>query len=178
LTVKKFKNPETSAVEQGGEDGFFLLGLDRKLDMSNPAVKKFLRQRVYKFSFEITEETNKKLAAALSEGVDAGESIPQLQKRVLSLFDDMSKYRSERIARSEVIRASNFGTNEAYKQSGVVEKKIWLTAFDERTCDECVALDGESVGLDDEFDENDYEQVKFAPLHPNCRCTIIPRVKS
>ena len=59
----------------------------------------------------------------------------------------MKSYRSERIARSEVIKATNWGTEEAYKESGVVDGKIWLTAFDERTCEFCASLDGKTTDL-------------------------------
>jgi len=186
-TQKTFKPLMGSIIKEGGKDGFILLGLDDDLDLSNPIVQNFLEERSFQFSEEITEETNDKLGKTLSDGVANGESIPQLRKRVETIFDEMKKYRSERIARSEVIRASNYGTEQAYKESGVVEAKIWLTAFDERTCEYCADMDGKTVDLDENFADKgdtiagfavDYEDVGAPPLHPNCRCTIIPKVKS
>lgn len=155
-------------------------------DMATREVQRYLEKNTYKFSFELNEETNRLLADSLAAGIKEGEGIPDLRKRVGELFDGMEKYRSERIARSEVVRASNFATNEAYKQSGVVNKVEWLTAGD--PCEYCSPMDGKSIDLGDRFfkkgdsfeGENggvlnfDYGAVDFPPLHPNCRCTIVP----
>jgi SPP1 gp7 family putative phage head morphogenesis protein len=93
----------------------------------------------------------------------------------------MATYRSERIARTETIRASNFSTEEAYKESGIVEAKEWLTTKDERTDDECNDLDGKIIPLGKSFQskkENGYETVQFPPIHVNCRCTLLPVVSA
>jgi len=41
-----------------------------------------------------------------------------------------------------------------------------ITAIDERTCDECMALDGTEHTFDDER----------PPAHPLCRCAVAPAV--
>jgi len=33
-------------------------------------------------------------------------------------------------------------------------------------------MDGKVIGLDEAFDENDYETVETPPLHPDCRCAV------
>ncbi len=94
------------------------------------------------------------------------------------------------IARTETIKSSNYGTVEAWAQAGI-EKKVWLTHFDERTCDWCADMSGKTVGIRSNFaamgaelphtDEEgktsimrlDYEDIYAPPLHANCRCTII-----
>ncbi len=176
-----------NVVAEGAKEGFNLIGMDDEIDVSNPKVQQFLKKNTFKFSDEITDETNTKLGKTLADGIEKGESIPELKKRVGELFDDMKSYRSERIARSEVIKATNWGTEEAYRESGVVDGKIWLTAFDERTCPYCSDLDGKTVDLGENFaDKGDevsgykveYDNVGVPPLHPNCRCTIIPQIKS
>jgi len=72
----------------------------------------------------------------------------------------------------------------------VVEGKEWLVAFDERTCEFCMSVKGE-YNLDQEFFEKgdtvtgteggklpvNFSNVEAPPLHPNCRCTIIPVIK-
>jgi len=106
----------------------------------------------------------------------------------------MPKYRREMIARTETIRASNKGAEALYQQWGV-EYKEWLTAFDERTCPWCAQMNGKRLVTGGtwfqkgeqwnvEVEEGgetrikgmvlDYEDVKGPPLHPNCRCTLIP----
>lgn len=185
-TKKLFKPIMSQAVAAGGQDAYDMIGLDDELDISNPRVQKFLEKRSFQFSEEITEETNSRLGKTLADGIEKGEGIPELRKRVEDLFDGMKQSRSETIARSEVIRATNYGTDEAYKESGIVESKEWLVAFDERTCPYCLELQGKIVDLDEDFAgkgdnvggmQVEYENVGAPPLHPNCRCTIIPKVK-
>jgi len=85
------------------------------------------------------------------------------------------------IARTETIRASNFGAEEAYRQSGVVKGKEWLTSFDKRTCPDCEDMDGKKAGLGKSFDTTgldvdlDYTEgaMPHSPLHVSCRCTIV-----
>lgn len=160
--------------------------------MQSKEVKNYIKKEGAKYIFAINEETTNQLREALSEGVGKGESIAQLAKRVEGVYVDATGYRAERIARSEVLRASNFGTLEAYRQSGVVEAKEWLTAKDERVCPWCGPKDGTVKSLSDPFAEKGEtlvgknesgKTVKFnvgigdidmPPLHPNCRCTLIP----
>ena len=85
----------------------------------------------------------------------------------------MEKYRSERIARSEVIRASNFAATEAFDQSGVVDEVQWLATPDDRIDSECADLDGQTIKLGSSFASG----VEYPPLHPNCRCTVVPVIK-
>jgi len=160
----------------------------RLFDLATRPVQDYLKNRSYDFSFEVNEETNALLGKELADGIAAGEGVPELRKRVETLFGDMEKYRAERIARSEVIRASNFSKQEAYKQSEVVEYKQWFAYDDERSCEFCPELDGKIVGVSDSyFDKGDtfkgnqggvldldYGDVEYPPLHVNCRCAIVP----
>jgi SPP1 gp7 family putative phage head morphogenesis protein len=77
-----------------------------------------------------------------------------------------SDVRAETIGRTEIARAHVQGNLTAWKASGVVDKKEWLTA--EACCDECAELNGMIVDIDDEFPGGD------APLHPNCLCVELP----
>ncbi|GAJ11721.1 unnamed protein product, partial [marine sediment metagenome] len=126
----------------------------------------------------------------IANGLELGESIDKLRKRVIGrLGPDYIKNRAEMIARSETIYASNAGAELGYMQSGVVEGKKWLTAVDERTCNLCLDMDGRTAILGSTFDieslkedygwEFDYSkgEMPHPPLHPRCRCTIIPIVK-
>lgn len=176
-------------VSQAAE-AFTYIGLDQTFDVSNPAIAGFLEKRAFKFAKPTTLLTNRLLGRSLREGISAGEGIPDLRKRVDSVFGGMEKYRAERIARSETIRATNYASEEAWRQSGVVKSKQWLTAMDERTCEWCGPMNGKIIGLGDSwFDRGtalagnqggtlnlDYETVERPPLHPNCRCTLVPVV--
>lgn len=157
-----------------------VVGID--FDVSNPEVVAFINKNADKYSFYVNDATIDHLRKQLTAGVAAGESIPELTKRVKNVFGFAEQFRSTRIARTEIIRASNSGAEAAYMQSGVVEKKEWLTAFDERTCNiGCKELNGRTARLGKSFGKQgvradlDYTDgdLPHPPLHPSCRCTLI-----
>ena len=87
---------------------------------------------------------------------------------------------------TESIRYWTFAEQEAWTQSSVVKYKERWTAIDERTCETCWKLHGKKIPLNDNFFKKgdkfwnlklDYEDIKGSPLHPNCRCDMIPCVE-
>lgn len=121
-------------------------------DLANPRAVRFLERRAQRFAREVNETTWQQLKEALKEGVQAGESIPQLAERVEEVMAGRIRSSAETIARTEVIGASNGGALEAARQSGVVKRKVWLAALDERTRETHVAAHGQTVGLDEDFE--------------------------
>ena len=97
------------------------------------------------------------------------------------------------IARTETIRSSNAGAVASYANAGIEEKQ-WYTAQDGLVCGFCAEMHGKVVGTSEVFwnigdvmtvERQDkppvsmtlgYENVAAPPLHPNCRCTILPVV--
>ena len=83
-------------------------------------------------------------------------------------------YRATNIARSESLRASNKGQRALWQQArekGLLEhsvKRIWITSGDSDTCEDCLALDGVVVGLDDEFAPGVLDP---GDVHPDDRCS-------
>lgn len=132
------------------------------------------------------QETIELLTDTLSEGLAQGEALGKLKNRVADVYAEAKGYRAERISRTETLKASNNATNFAYKQTGYVKGKRWFANPDH--CSYCETLDGKLVGLDENFanlGDNiegdgdatyavDYENIGTPPIHPNCRCTIIP----
>jgi len=168
------------------------LDLGISFDVENPEVKKWLEKYTFMFSEKLEEVNVEKLRRELIEGLEKGEGIPGLTKRVNETYDNWYKYRSESIARTEVIRASNRAALEVYKQSGVVKKKIWLANAD--ACPWCLTMNNEVMALERNYwdqgdvftiqfeDENgvmqtqamklEYENIESPPLHVRCRCSI------
>lgn len=70
------------------------------------------------------------------------------------------------VVRDQYNRAHRMAGLELYRQSGVVEGYIRISARNNRTCAACLALDGEFFELDEPFDS-----------HPQCRCTTVPAVR-
>lgn len=89
-------------------------------------------------------------------------------------------YRAELIGRTLVTEAWNASHQDRYERSGQVWGKKWVSAPDERRCEICRKLDGNSmiVKLNENFEVTDKKgkkySVPFPPLHCNCRCRILP----
>lgn len=108
----------------------------------------------------------KKHLGFLAEGMDGKKAAAKAEKYA----DKLLASRSKTIARTETMRASNEGQEQLWAQArskGLLDssvKKTWI-AFD--PCPICAPLDGEVVGLDEDFSIG-----TDPPAHPNCRCTI------
>ena len=156
-------------------------------DPFKPAIQDYFDSRSTLLADEVNDETAKQLRASLAEGVKAGESSYQLRARVEAVMGSASTMRADRIARTEVARAQGYADITAWSQSGVVSGKEWFTARDEKVCIWCNSLDGKVYGLEDNIfakgesltvdgktQHYNYDDVPSAPLHPQCRCTILP----
>jgi len=126
-----------------------------------------------------TDQIKTILRSAIDQGLGPNETADLLDSRLTEL----GKNRSQTIARTETIRTNNLSTNEAWKQSGVVEYKEWFTATDERVCPFCGEIDGKKILMDDNFFDKgdeflgmklDFTDTTAPPLHANCRCTLLP----
>jgi HK97 family phage portal protein len=147
----------------------------------------------------IGKYTRVRVSKILGDGIAAGETIDQLANRVQEWAGEAgdeersTRNRAVMIARTEAQRATRRAEVEAWKSTGMVEGKTWLLAPD--PCEFCEAASNEfstkSIGLEDSFfnkgdtmlgaDGNemalDYEDIDGPPLHPNCRCSLQPKLE-
>lgn len=150
-------------------------------DLQNPRALDYIERKSLKLAADVNAATKADIKDAIEEGFSESETIDQIAKRINESFDFADKVRSERIARTEVISASNGGAMEGFRQTGV-RKKEWLSARDEKVRDTHAALDRhEAVGLNESFISPSGARLKFpgdpdAPPEEiiNCRCTILP----
>lgn len=171
---------------QGEIDG---AGLDISFDMGSPEVVDFIENRAAQhIRGSVTPTTRRAIREALREGIDAGESIRDLAKRVRDVFTDATARRSVVIARTETIRASNFGRVAGMQQAGFSQKE-WLATGGTGSGDESepvgpnvrdthAALNGQRVGLAQAFTSingtaNYPGGFGVAAEDINCRCTVI-----
>lgn len=173
-------------IADHGKDALNLLG--RGSFDSREVTRDYVKEQGLKFAKEVNDVTRDAIKDQINQGVDAGESIPQIKDRISNVFKEASDARANLIARTEVARASNFGTKEGYRQSGVVTYTEWFTAGDEAVCPYCQPMQGKKSYLDNSyFDKGDsflgndnktldfgYETIEDPPLHVQCRCVLIP----
>ena len=158
------------------------MGFDRyTFSLQNPLVKRHLADFAGDRIRYINDTTRALLQDTLVEGFRAGEGYIDMSKRVSDLFGQIRDYRSDRIARTEVTRSGNFATTEAYKMTGLVHKRQWISTPDEATRPEHHILgttDAGVVGINEPFEINgepgmypgDFEDVSQVA---NCRCTTV-----
>lgn len=156
-----------------GQEAYKLIGTD---DVYLPdTFRKKVESNVSKFTASMLQTDKDHLINIITHGLESGKSVPEIRNQIETDFaGEYSKMQAQRITRTEVLRVSNQASLDAYEQSGVVEGKQWLTAG---AVDECAQYEGQIVTLSDSFYGSDSE---FAdgdpPLHPNCRCVILPVV--
>lgn len=92
----------------------------------------------------IVVESKNRVRKELIDGVSEGEGVDKLSERIDNLFQDsILPSRSEVIARTEIIRASNLGSRAGAIATGLPLQKEWLSTKDGRT---------RGAGLRDKFD--------------------------
>lgn len=186
-----------AVLVDAGADAIEVLGLPATTyDPFTPALRKYQETRSVKVAKDINDETEKQLRASLVEGINQGEGTYEIRARIEAVMGTATTQRADLIAQTEVARAQSFADVEAWGQSGVVEAKEWYTAADERTCKFCGPMHGRVLSLTaNYFDKgdiqtetgtnrngkrttstykHDYDDVQGPPLHPRCRCTLLP----
>lgn len=115
-------------------------------------------------------ETKRRLAHTISQGIENKRGVPGLARDIKKEFADMSKYRSQLIARTETSNALSQASLDRMQDMGI-DGKEWVTAGDDRVSDECEANEAEGIiPVNQEFSGG----VMAPPQHPDCRCTVAP----
>jgi SPP1 gp7 family putative phage head morphogenesis protein len=146
-----------------------LAPFDIRFDKSNPAAVKWALEHATELAQNLSDTSRDDIKQAIADALD-GDGIDAAYDTILAAVGDTD--RAEMISRSETMNAANAGTLESFSQAqeaGLLPAnatKQWIANSD--ACDDCQELDGEEVGLDEEFISGD-----DAPgLHPNCRCSL------
>jgi len=135
---------------------------------------------------EFTQQTVDKLKTEIAAGVNAGETLEQLTKRVNAVYDKALGFRTQRLADSEPHKAINKGLQLGFEQGGV-KHKIWK-ALGSNPCQYCRAMDGTITevrkpfvpkggtltGEDGGEVVQDYDAIENAHAHANCNCWLFP----
>lgn len=175
----------SEAVEATGQSSLDALGLEMAFGIDEPLVSQGIQHIVQEVAGRVNDTTFDGLLELLNDAEVAGEGIPAIQERLSAFFGDRkSDWQTERIARTTMTGASNFASEEAWAQSGVVSGKTWISALiPNRTRDDHAAAHGQSVKLREPFIVGG-EQLEH-PGDPagspgniiNCLCTTIAVLK-
>lgn len=104
-----------------------------------------------------------------------GVSIEWLEHRIEQYSQRLLNWRARNIARTETIAASNEGQRQLWVQAqkkGLLnprQMKEWIVTPDDRLCDICEPLSGETARINESFPN---AGVQGPPVHPSCRCAM------
>ena len=155
-------------------------------EFANPEVQKWVDTSTTRLADGVGDSTEVRVRSLLGKGLEEGKTIDELAADLEDKGFDSKRARV--IARTESTRGYVQGQVEAWKQSGVVTGKKWLVAPDPCPFCEAIGSAGATKGMGDTFinigesltasDGSrfviDFENVSGPPLHPNCRCDLIP----
>lgn len=168
----------TVKVNQIGEEK----RIEIEFNVNDPAVLKYLGDRLRSFSQGVAGTTFDDIEAILRQGFAEGLPIASIQNVLWQKFESYDKYRAPLIARTETISSMNRADLEAIDQMNLSDSllKHWLTAGDENVRETHQAAgkeyeDGIPVDEDFEVGGDTMEHPgggAIAGENINCRCSM------
>lgn len=174
-------------AKEQGNDILAMLGLESEF-IATDEVLRALERYALLASRSYVGTLRQGIKAILINGVKRGDSPEVIGRKIRAKYTAFNRKQALTIARTETIRAANYTNEQAFIQSNVVSGKEWFTSLDERVCPYCIPLNNKVFDLKEVIFEKDstftgdsdtpitfsYDSVIAPPLHPNCRCTLVP----
>jgi len=111
-------------------------------------------------------DLSNKINQLVADGVLNESSFGDMQDALIKQFG-ISRNRAITIIQTEIMNAVNEAAKFRYKVRGVKDVE-WVTVSDDPwPCKTCAPLDGQIFPIDD---------APNCPIHPRCRCTIVPAI--
>lgn len=150
-----------------------------QFDVRNIYSAEWFEDYALTFANEIDTKTYADMGKLLQQAQLEGWSIEEIQNAIEDRYDIYDSWRSETIARTETMRASNAGAFGLYEAWGATGKE-WVATLDDSARDEHKSANGNVVDIDEPFRVGG-EELQF-PGDPagspentiNCRCTVAP----
>lgn len=127
----------------------------------------YAREHCARLVTRMDEESKNLIAQVISDGIKNKRGVEGMARDIRKQFEDMSRYRSRMIARTESCDALEQAFIDRSKDMGVTGKE-WVTSD---PCDICAENEAEGiVPIDHVFSGG----VDRPPQHPKCRCALAP----
>jgi len=159
--------------EKSAQRAGAVLASDLNINFSllNGNLLTYARKQTAKQITDVNATTRAIISDIIQGGLDAGAST----KQIANLIRDATGFaqsRAELIARTETTKAFNGAPTESLVALGDSQQrtftKTWSGVLDDRERDEHVAMEGETVPIDEP-----YSNGLMYPSEPNCRCTSL-----
>jgi len=155
-----------------------------RFDVGAPNVLSFLEKYIAQQITDVLETTKKETRRIVATGLQQNAPTDDIARALKGKYREWAgesgvafdASRAYTIARTEVHSLAGFAQHEAASQSGVLLFKEWVSSMDARTRDAHVAMNGETVPMDEPYSnglmapgdpEGDADQVV------NCRCNEV-----
>jgi len=162
--MQKVKDLFTDAHDKGTKRVFDKEGEQIDTGDVDPRGVEQLANEQRDYIENLHEDAGEKVEEELTKAMEEGESIPEARDRLMNELDGLTKNRAETIARSEIIKASSKGTEDAMDEAGI-DEVIWIATEDNRVCEDCKALHMKPF-------KREKAPTPVESTHPNCRCTV------
>ena len=141
--------------------------------------------------FERAARKTVKVTGADGDTYTRGMTVAEIARAIRNAGLGADDARASMLARTGTIWSFNEGAQQRYRAEGVTVEE-WVVTSDDALCPFCQAFDGKRVRIDEPFaGEGDVVsgtdddtgkklslslpgEVQHPPLHPNCRCTLVP----
>lgn len=198
-TKRTLANAWLESMKAGRENALSFMGKKdiqsiNEVTITNELFNTWIETNGLEKSILINDTTKKELVKKLKQILKDSEEeatetgSQELAKKLINgskeVFDELAKSRALMIARTETGTSVNIGQVATYKATGV-EKKEWVSTYDDRTRESHIEMMGKVVSIDETFEvensEGGVDNMLF-PLDPNgsagnvinCRCSILP----
>jgi HK97 family phage portal protein len=170
-------------ITEIGKETALGLGVDFNYFPLTPQIESWLQMKIQRYVQSVNENIRQEVADIIIRGLDDGLGTHEISGNIADHLGQTKDYRSDRIARTELLGVSNMAQWEAYSQSGVVKKKRWIGTLDDRirdTHEQAHYQYENGISLDQMFNVGGSllmfpGDVGGEPEEVvNCRCTIMP----
>lgn len=136
------------------------------------ATKARINRESLRLITNISDDMRDHIGNLLKEGEDEGRSVAATASKLLTTGLDAGVFRSARkrawlIARTELHRSRQLAAVDIYKANNIKLVK-WIVIDDGRLCTICRPHKNRTYNIDDLSEDS------LPPVHPRCRCRVIP----
>ena len=168
---------DAKTIGDFGKRSYNELSSSKAFDIFAFGLWNFIMNRAFMTAVKIDTSSKFFMDRLIDKSIEEGLGIPQVAG-LIGQFFKTSKERALRIARTEVVSASNLGSFEGAKQTGLELNKFWIATRDKKTRPTHRKADGQTVKMNERFRVG-----RAALLYPgdkdgppgeiiNCRCAV------
>jgi HK97 family phage portal protein len=180
--------PMAEATASGSTFGTNEVGVAGSFDVVDPKIAEFAATYSDQFASEASAASLRRARTIIARGLEERRSVQEIADQISQDYA-FSPERATVVARTETARAFVEGERLGWEESGVVRGKQWQLAaggcpFCRMTARKGTAKvfalnepfwkNGDTISAEGKTYSVRYGDVQGAPLHPNCRCDILP----